>query len=62
MTTGGSESLLLALKAARDWSRAVKGITKPEIVLCYTAHAGFDKGASLLDVKLRKVGGERPVL
>lgn len=55
MTTGGSESLLLAVKAARDWSREVKGITKPEMVLCYTAHAGFDKGASLLDVKLRKV-------
>ena len=58
MTTGGSESLLLAMKAARDWCRENKGITKPEVVMCYTAHAAFDKAASMLDVKLRKVGEE----
>lgn len=56
MTTGGSESLLLALKAARDWGREAKGITQPEMVLCRTAHASFFKSASMLGVKLRKVG------
>lgn len=55
MTTGGSESLLLAVKAARDWCREEKGITRPEMVLCYTGHAGFDKAASILAIKLRKV-------
>lgn len=55
MTTGGSESLLLAVKTARDWGREVKGITQPEMVLCHTAHGGFIKAGSMLGVKLRKV-------
>ncbi|KAG7164660.1 Sphingosine-1-phosphate lyase-like [Homarus americanus] len=55
ITSGGSESILMAMKAMRDWSREVKGVEKPEIVACVTVHAAFDKSASLLGIKIRKV-------
>lgn len=31
MTSGGTESILLAVKTSRDYMRAKKGITKPEM-------------------------------
>ena len=39
------------MKSYRDWGR-VKGITEPNIVVCTTAHAAFDK------VRKREGGGE----
>lgn len=51
LTTGGTESLLLAVKTARDWGRARKGITSPEMVLPATAHPAFEKAAHYFDVK-----------
>jgi sphinganine-1-phosphate aldolase len=30
-TSGGTESILMACKAYRDWARATKGITRPEM-------------------------------
>jgi glutamate/tyrosine decarboxylase-like PLP-dependent enzyme len=50
-TTGGTESILLAVKTARDWARQVKNIAEPEIILPVTAHAAFHKGAQYFDVK-----------
>ena len=32
MTTGGTESIVLACKAYRDWAKEEKGITNPVIV------------------------------
>jgi len=52
MTSGGTESILLACKAYRDYARDVKGIKKPEIVLPITAHAAFDKAAQYLKIKV----------
>ena len=49
MTTGGTESIFLAVKAARDHAvaaRAVAGV--PEIVLAHSAHPAFDKAAHFL--------------
>jgi len=51
MTSGGTESIIMAVKTARDWARAEKGITDPEIVLPVTAHPAFDKAAQYLGVK-----------
>ncbi|KAF8692318.1 hypothetical protein AX14_002590 [Amanita brunnescens Koide BX004] len=51
MTSGGTESIIMAIKTYRDWAREVKGITEPEIIVPETAHAAFDKGASYLRVK-----------
>ncbi|KAH6945798.1 hypothetical protein HPB50_009984 [Hyalomma asiaticum] len=43
MTSGGTESLILACKAHRDYGYFEKGIVYPEMVVPATAHAGFDK-------------------
>ena len=38
VSSGGTESILLAMKTYRDWARETKGITKPEmIVACHRA-------------------------
>lgn len=30
-TSGGTESIIMSVKTHRDWARAVKGITEPEM-------------------------------
>jgi len=55
-TTGGTESILMAMKAYRDWGRAEKGITKPNVVCCTTAHAAFDKAGQFFGIEIRKAG------
>lgn len=48
-TSGGTESIMLAEKAARDRARARQPeITRPEILLPETAHAAFQKSAHFL--------------
>jgi len=52
MTSGGTESILMAVKTARDWARANRPeITAPEMVLPVTAHPAFDKAAHYLSLK-----------
>ena len=52
MTSGGSESLLMAVKAARDWARAERpSVTAPEMLLPVTAHPALEKAAHYFDVK-----------
>lgn len=53
MTTGGTESLIMACKAYRDYAREVKGITRPNIILPRTAHSGFDKAAQYLNIHIK---------
>lgn len=56
ITTGGTESLLLAVKTARDWARLQHPeITHPEVVLPITAHPAFEKAAEYFDVTLVQV-------
>ncbi|MDZ4825128.1 MAG: aminotransferase class V-fold PLP-dependent enzyme [Actinomycetota bacterium] len=55
MTSGGTESILLAVKAARERGRAERGVTEPEMVLPESAHAAFHKAASYFGVPARKV-------
>jgi glutamate/tyrosine decarboxylase-like PLP-dependent enzyme len=51
-TSGGTESLILAVKTARDFARAERpAVREPEIVLPVTAHAAFQKAAHYLCVK-----------
>jgi sphinganine-1-phosphate aldolase len=56
-TSGGSESILLAVKTARDWhaQRRRKLNGPAEIVMSRTAHPAFDKAAQLLGVKAVRV-------
>ncbi|MGU3778882.1 pyridoxal phosphate-dependent decarboxylase family protein [Burkholderia metallica] len=58
-TSGGSESIILALKAARDRDIAVRGETsngRRNIVIPASAHPAFDKGAHLLGLNVVRVG------
>jgi sphinganine-1-phosphate aldolase len=51
-TSGGTESILLAMKTYRDWARAEKRITDPEVIAPETAHPAFDKAAHLFGIRL----------
>ncbi len=55
VTSGGTESILLAMKTYRDWARDTKGITSPEIVAPVTAHVAFDKAAQYFGMKVVRV-------
>lgn len=56
MTSGGTDSITMALKAARDYARKVKGIKGPlNIVLPRSAHLAFDKAAALMEIGVRRV-------
>ncbi len=55
-TSGGTESIIVAVKAARQWGRVNKPhIADPVIVLAETAHPSFNKAAYLLDMKVVRV-------
>ncbi len=53
VTSGGTESCLLAVKTYRDMARAERRIKKPEMVLPVTAHVAWFKAAEYFDVKVR---------
>ena len=57
MTSGGTESIVLAVKAARDWGRARRGdeAHRGNLVLPVSAHPAFDKAAALMDLQIRRV-------
>ena len=51
LSSGGTESIMLAMKTYRDWAREKKGITKPEMIVPVTAHAAFDKASQYFNIK-----------
>lgn len=51
VTSGGTESILMAVKTARDYARTERGISEPEMVLPVSAHPAFNKSAHYLGVK-----------
>jgi glutamate/tyrosine decarboxylase-like PLP-dependent enzyme len=55
MTSGGTESILMAVKAARERGRAERGIEAPNMVVPESAHAAFHKGAHYFGIEMRKV-------
>uniref|UniRef100_M1BR61 Sphingosine-1-phosphate lyase n=1 Tax=Solanum tuberosum TaxID=4113 RepID=M1BR61_SOLTU len=55
MTSGGTESILLAVKSSRDYMKAKKGITKPEMIIPVSAHSAYDKAAQYFKIKLWRV-------
>lgn len=55
MTSGGTESILMATKTYRDWARVKKPeIKAPEMIVPESIHPAFDKAAHYFDVKLIK--------
>jgi glutamate/tyrosine decarboxylase-like PLP-dependent enzyme len=56
MTSGGTESILLAVKCYRDLARKKKPwILRPEIVAPQSIHVAFDKAAHAFGLRLKKV-------
>jgi glutamate/tyrosine decarboxylase-like PLP-dependent enzyme len=55
VSSGGTESILLAVKTYRDWAANEKGITKPELVVPVTAHAAFEKAAEYFNIHLIRI-------
>ncbi len=55
VTSGGTESILLAMKTYRDWARDQKNITRPEIIIPVSAHAAFDKAAEYFKIKIKRI-------
>ena len=55
MTSGGTESILMAVKAARERGRAERGITAPEMVVPSSAHAAFHKAAHYFGLAIHTI-------
>jgi glutamate/tyrosine decarboxylase-like PLP-dependent enzyme len=53
VTSGGTESIILACKAARDRARAAGLEDRGVLVLPITGHAAFHKAAAVLDLEVR---------
>ncbi|OQA85314.1 MAG: Glutamate decarboxylase beta [bacterium ADurb.Bin236] len=52
LTCGGSESILMAVKTARDYAREKRpGVTAPELLAPSTAHPAWDKACHYLGLK-----------
>jgi len=60
VTSGGTESILMAIKTYRDWAKEkFPNIKNPEMVLPSSAHPAFDKGADYFNVKAIRVPVEK---
>ncbi len=55
MTSGGTESILLAVKGSRERGRAERGVTSPNLVLPTSAHAAFEKACDYFGVESRRI-------
>lgn len=55
MTSGGTESIFMAVKVARDRMRAERGVARGRIVVPRTAHPAFAKAAHYLDLELTQL-------
>ncbi len=54
VTTGGTESILLAMLAYREQAKE-RGIAQPEVVVAESAHAAFEKAAHYFGLRLVRV-------
>lgn len=55
ITSGGTDSITMAIKAARDHARKVRGVQGPlNIVLPRSAHPAFDKACALMEIEVRR--------
>ncbi|KAI8888968.1 sphingosine-1-phosphate lyase [Backusella circina FSU 941] len=52
MTSGGTESILMACKTYRDMYKDIKGINYPNMIVPVTIHAAFIKAAGYFNIKV----------
>lgn len=56
ITSGGTDSITMALKAARDFARKARGVAGPlNIVIPRSAHPAFDKAAAVMEIEVRRI-------
>lgn len=56
MTSGGTDSITMAIKTARDYARSKgKATERVNIVLPQSAHLAFDKASHLMDIEVRRI-------
>lgn len=55
MTTGGTESNLMAVKAHREWAKEKSPGVHPEIIAPISVHPSFDKAANYFGLTLKKI-------
>jgi glutamate/tyrosine decarboxylase-like PLP-dependent enzyme len=55
VSSGGTESILLAMKTYRDWAQETKGITEPEVIVPTTVHAAFTKAGEYFGMKIVRI-------
>ena len=57
MTSGGTDSITMAVKAARDYAVANRGVAvaHANLVIPWSAHPAFDKAGKLMSLEVRRV-------
>ena len=56
ITSGGTDSITMAVKAARDYALATRGLDgQANVVVPFSAHPAFDKACKLMSLELRRV-------
>ncbi|GAB7350241.1 hypothetical protein MBLNU459_g0892t1 [Dothideomycetes sp. NU459] len=54
-TSGGTESIIMAVLSAREKARVERGVTEPEMILPETAHTAFRKAANYFRIRVHLV-------
>ena len=55
-TSGGTESIFLAMFALREWAKEAKrGVSRPQIVAPHSAHPALNKAAFMLGLDVKRV-------
>jgi len=55
VTSGGTDSIAMAIKAARDYTRQERKVAGPlNIVLPRSAHPAFDKACAMMEIEVRR--------
>lgn len=63
LTSGGTDSITMAIKAARDYARATRAIKDAQnLVIPFSAHPAFDKAAHLMDIEVRRIAVGKDLL
>ena len=55
LTSGGTESCMMAVKAYRDLAKRIRGVTNPNMVCANSVHPAFEKAAHYFNVEIRHV-------
>ncbi|MBD3646746.1 MAG: aspartate aminotransferase family protein, partial [Pseudomonadales bacterium] len=56
ITSGGTDSITMAVKTARDYGIATRNVKgQPNIVMPFSGHPAFDKAAKMMSLEIRRV-------